>query len=257
MASRMNVSFLQELLNSIAEQGRHLLPRSLGGSGREDDITELALALVSNRGEASGVAIARELLRRYRAARHDRAGRLPRFLARTMQPDAGEAARAAQALPIADPTPASMAALQRAVESPRLEFFRRLNLAPGATAADRRHAPRPDRCQRSIAARRRQRPPPSAHVLVQSRLPGPAPHRLANAGNDPRQDHRLRGGARDPGLGRSAPPPRSGRPALLCLLPSLPCRRAAHLRGGGPDGRHPGIDRVGAAGSAQERWIGG
>ncbi len=38
MANRMNVSFLQELLNSIAEQGRHLLPRSLRGPGREDDI---------------------------------------------------------------------------------------------------------------------------------------------------------------------------------------------------------------------------
>ena len=133
MASRMNVSFLQELLNSIAEQGRHLLPRSLGGSGREDDITELTLALVSNRGEASGVAIARELLRRYRML--DMAGRIDflGFLARTMQPDAGEAARVAQ-LYLSQPDPASMAALQRAVESPRLEFFRRLNLAPGATA---------------------------------------------------------------------------------------------------------------------------
>jgi malonyl-CoA decarboxylase len=129
----MNVSFLQELLNSIAEQGRHLLPRSLGGGGREDDITELALALVSNRGEASGVAIARELLSRYRML--DMPGRIEflRFLARTMQPDAGEVARMAQHY-LSEPDAGSMAALQRAVESPRLEFFRRLNLAPGATA---------------------------------------------------------------------------------------------------------------------------
>ena len=62
----MNVSFLQELLNTIAEQGRQLLPRSLGGADRKDDITELADALVSVRGEASGVAIAREILNRYR-----------------------------------------------------------------------------------------------------------------------------------------------------------------------------------------------
>jgi malonyl-CoA decarboxylase len=133
MASRMNVSFLQELLNSIAEQGRHLLPRSLGGSGREDDITQLATALVSNRGEASGVAIARELLGRYR--RLDAEDRLAflRFLARTMQPDASEVASAAQSY-LSGPGTQSIAALQRAVESPRLEFFRRLNLAPGATA---------------------------------------------------------------------------------------------------------------------------
>jgi malonyl-CoA decarboxylase len=129
----MNVSFLQELLNSVAEQGRHLLPRSFGGSSREDDITQLAAALVSSRGEASGVAMAREILQRYRVlSAEDRIGFL-KFLARTMQPDAGEVTRAAKAFVEASST-TSMRALQRAVESPRLEFFRRLNLAPGATA---------------------------------------------------------------------------------------------------------------------------
>jgi malonyl-CoA decarboxylase len=129
----MNVSFLQELLNSVAEQGRQLLPRSLGGSGREDDITELASALVSSRGEASGVAIAREILQQYRTLPPE--GRLDflRFLARTMQPDAEEVARAAKAF-LDGASTQSIRALQRAVESPRLEFFRRLNLAPGATA---------------------------------------------------------------------------------------------------------------------------
>ena len=50
-----------------------------------------------------------------------------------MQPDADAVARAAQAY-LASPDPAAVAALQQAVESPRHEFFRRLNLAPGATA---------------------------------------------------------------------------------------------------------------------------
>jgi malonyl-CoA decarboxylase len=129
----MNVSFLQELLNSVAEQGRQLLPRSLRGPGREDGITELASALSSNRGEASGVAIASELLRRYRGLGPD--GRLGflKFLSRTMQPDPAEVARAAKAY-LSGPETTRLRALQRAVESPRLEFFRRLNLAPGATA---------------------------------------------------------------------------------------------------------------------------
>jgi malonyl-CoA decarboxylase len=129
----MNVSFLQELLTSVAEQGRQLLPRSLRGPGRQDDIAELANALGSNRGEASGVAIASELLRRYRglspAARLD----FLKFLARTMQPDPAEVARAAKAY-LSGPETNTLRALQRAVESPRIEFFRRLNLAPGATA---------------------------------------------------------------------------------------------------------------------------
>jgi malonyl-CoA decarboxylase len=133
MPTRMNVSFLQELLNSVAEQGRNLLPRSLGGVGREDDITELASALVSSRGEASGVAIAREILQRYRGLSPEERLDFLRFLARTMQPDPAEVSRVVKAYQD-DPGPAAMRALQRAVESPRLEFFRRLNLAPGATA---------------------------------------------------------------------------------------------------------------------------
>jgi malonyl-CoA decarboxylase len=128
----LNVSFLQELLSSVAEQGRSLLPKSLFGFDAGEDVEELSRALVSGRGEASGVAIARELLDRY--ARLDDAARLTffRFLATQMQPDPGRVAAAAQAH-LDDPTPASLAALQKALESPRTEFFRRLNLAPGAT----------------------------------------------------------------------------------------------------------------------------
>ena len=59
----MNVSFLQELLNTISEQGRQLLPWGLGG---QEDIVALSRTLVSNRGEASGVAIARQILEVYR-----------------------------------------------------------------------------------------------------------------------------------------------------------------------------------------------
>ena len=129
----MNVSFLQELLNSVAEQGRQLLPRSLRGPGREDDITELARALSSNRGEASGVAIARELLRRYRSLDPEARLDFLKYLSRTMEPDAAEVARAAKAY-LSGAQTTTLRALQRAVESPRLEFFRRLNLAPGATA---------------------------------------------------------------------------------------------------------------------------
>jgi len=52
----VNVSFLQELLSTIADQGRALLPRSLFGAGAEADVEELARVLISGRGEASGVA---------------------------------------------------------------------------------------------------------------------------------------------------------------------------------------------------------
>jgi len=127
----VNVSFLQELLNSVAERGRQLLPASL--RGEKDDIEELVLALVSGRGEASGVAIARHILDTYRRLGEADRRAFFAFLASNLKPDGDVLRRAAEAF-LAAPGDASLMQLQEAVESPRQEFFRRLNLAPGATA---------------------------------------------------------------------------------------------------------------------------
>ena len=127
----MNVSFLQELLGSVAEQGRALLPRSMFRADVGDGVEEFARALLSGRGEASGVAIARELLDRY--ARLDAPGRLRffRLLASEMQPDATAVSETARTY-LDAPSAANLAKLQKVLESPRIEFFRRLHLAPGA-----------------------------------------------------------------------------------------------------------------------------
>lgn len=129
----LNVAFLQELLSSVAEQGRALLPSALFGAGAEEDIEALARALISGRGEASGVAIARELLDRYAQLGADDHARFFRFLATELRADQERVAAAAQGF-LEDPSDAGLARLQKALDSPRLEFFRRLNLAPGATA---------------------------------------------------------------------------------------------------------------------------
>jgi len=128
----VNVSFFQELLNTVAEQGRQLLPWALGGAS--DDIVELSKALVSSRGEASGVAIARQILNCYRRLDSNGRRQFFEFLSEEMQPEPAEVADAARAY-LKTPTPGALQRLQAAVESPRQEFFRRLNLAPGATAA--------------------------------------------------------------------------------------------------------------------------
>ena len=130
----MNVSFLQELLATIAEQGRQYIPAALVGAGRRGDILALADALLSGQGEASGVALARAILNKYAGLdAEDRLG-FVRYLADHLQPDAETIAKAATSY-IAAPGEQTLSALQRAVESPRQEFFRRLNLAPGGTAA--------------------------------------------------------------------------------------------------------------------------
>ncbi|PPC80969.1 MAG: MCD, Malonyl-CoA decarboxylase MCD, partial [Hyphomicrobium sp.] len=120
-------------MNTVAEQSRALLPKALFGPGEEESLDVLARALMSGRGEASGVAIARQLLNELRKASADERRGFYRYLADELQPNAAEVARAAEAY-LSTPSEATLTQLQKISESPRREFFRRLNLAPGATA---------------------------------------------------------------------------------------------------------------------------
>ena len=128
----MNVSFFQELLNSIAERGRLLLDRSHDGAV-DGALKELAGALLSGRGEASGVALAGEILSIYRRAENSEKIEFFRFLLDDLAPNQEKIAAAAQAY-LVEVTSQTLTGLEAAVVSPRQEFFRRLNLAPGATA---------------------------------------------------------------------------------------------------------------------------
>jgi malonyl-CoA decarboxylase len=131
-------SFLNDLLQSLAGQGRDLVARAFGSSMaeavREQPLDDLVAALLAGRGEASSVAIASEIMRRY--ARLDREGRIG-FL-RSLESRYGanpEAVRDAFRRFEAEPGSAALRALNAAVEPPRQEVIRRLNLAPGNTLA--------------------------------------------------------------------------------------------------------------------------
>ncbi|HEY7645255.1 MAG TPA: malonyl-CoA decarboxylase N-terminal domain-containing protein, partial [Hyphomicrobiales bacterium] len=129
----MNVSFFGELLTAISERGRQLFDLSGIVSGQGETIETLAQALLSGRGEASGVALARQILTRYDALDDAARHQFFRFLADSFTPDADRLSSAARAY-LQTPGPETVKRLTQAVESPRLEFLRRLNLAPGATA---------------------------------------------------------------------------------------------------------------------------
>ena len=99
-----------------------------------DQAKQLASALLSERGEASGAFMARELhevLRGLGAA--DRLG-FQRYLATAFRPDAGVLSAAAQRY-LADGTAETAAALAQAADPPRQELLRRMNMAPGGTGA--------------------------------------------------------------------------------------------------------------------------
>jgi len=94
----------------------------------------LCHALLSERGEASGAALAREALAAYRMLSGPALAAFFDVLAEEFSPDPGAVGEAADAYR-RDPSPANLIQLQYAVEAPRQELFRRLNLASGGTPA--------------------------------------------------------------------------------------------------------------------------
>ncbi len=133
-----NVSFFGDLLGTISERGRALLDlgrdRKPAGAARAAGLVELCERLLSGRGEASGVALAQEILTRYRTLKTGERIAFFEALAATFGTDRARLERAL-AEHARHPGDASIAALHAASEPRRQELVRRLNLAPGATAA--------------------------------------------------------------------------------------------------------------------------
>jgi malonyl-CoA decarboxylase len=131
----MNTSFFGELLQSISERGRALLDRGRRGglSARSESLVELCEDLLSGRGEASGVALAREILGRY--AELTTGPRVAFFEALAAR-FGTDPARMEQTIAAwrERPTDETAAQVHTASEPRRQELFRRLNLAPGGTA---------------------------------------------------------------------------------------------------------------------------
>src|SRR3954466_3904451 len=130
----MSNDFFSGLLASISERGRTLLRRAGPSDAKQEasDLIELCEALLSGAGEASGTAIAREVLDRYHDL--DQAGRISFFetLARSYGPDQEKLQRAIEAWR-ARPTGDGASDLHFASEPRRQDLFRRLNRAPGGT----------------------------------------------------------------------------------------------------------------------------
>jgi malonyl-CoA decarboxylase len=93
----------------------------------------LCHALLSERGEVSGAALAREALAAYDALPANAFKPFIDLLAAEFSPAPAPIASAAAAY-ARDASPRNLIALQHAVEPPRQEMMRRLNMAPGGTA---------------------------------------------------------------------------------------------------------------------------
>ncbi len=127
-------AWLDRLWSSTADRGRpfaNVPPASVPPLERA---RQLAQALVSERGEASGAAIARELQDAIQLLSPDDRAAFFEFVAAHFQPDP-TALRAAAESYVAEPTADGATLLSRAAEPPRQELLRRMNMSPGGTAA--------------------------------------------------------------------------------------------------------------------------
>lgn len=128
------LSLFQELLATISERGLALLGPAPEAVRDLDGLLEQCDTLLSNRGEASGVAYARRVLAGFAGLDPEQRLGFYRALATRYQPDL-EAVKTAAADYTESQSPGRLRRLLQAVEPPRQELFRRLNLAPGGTAA--------------------------------------------------------------------------------------------------------------------------
>ena len=128
-------TFFQDLLASVTGRGRGVSDLWRGsGPQTHEPIVALSEALISNRGEASGMALAREIVGRYGALPLDERRAYLIALAARFGIAAEPVEAAVKAYRDA-PTPETARTLHEAAEPQRQELFRRLNMAPGGTRA--------------------------------------------------------------------------------------------------------------------------
>jgi malonyl-CoA decarboxylase len=119
------VSFLRKLIGGGARGGI---------DKRTDELVSLCNALLAESGEYASTALAREALAAYQQLDERCREEFFGLLGRDYGPPVETVSRAAAAYQV-EPTHENLLRLQQAVDSPRQELFRRINMAPGGTAA--------------------------------------------------------------------------------------------------------------------------
>lgn len=130
----MNGSFFGDMLQTISERGRRLLsfPNRPPLSGAED-LEKACETLLSRRGEASGMALARDILERWSQSDDEDRRAFTRMLLERFGADQQRLGAAIDAYR-AEKSPLALRELHEAAEPRRQELIRRLNLAPNGIA---------------------------------------------------------------------------------------------------------------------------
>jgi len=128
----MKQGWLERMLEAVADRGRELLKLEPGSRAARDPAA-LCRQLLSGRGEASAIALARAVLQLYAGFDDDQRLAFFRMLLTDFGPDL-ERMQAAMERYSRTQDQDDLVRLNQAVEPPRQELFRRLNTAPNGTA---------------------------------------------------------------------------------------------------------------------------
>lgn len=129
-------SFFSDMLQSITDRGRRFLSLGPARDGEVDAVVTmeaLCETLLSSQGEASGMALAKNILDRWQGLDPDKRRDFMAVLLSRFGPDIERLERAIDAYR-ADPHPKALLELSEAAEPRRQELIRRLNLAPNGIA---------------------------------------------------------------------------------------------------------------------------
>jgi malonyl-CoA decarboxylase len=125
--------FAKNIIESVADAGEKFLDLRRRGTTSQDLIT-LCEDLISHRGAASGIALAREVVNRYRSLDRDEKRAFFLQLSRQIRPEMEEIQRAAAEF-AQTPDERTLRDLSAAMTSNRRKLFSRMNMAPNGTAA--------------------------------------------------------------------------------------------------------------------------
>ena len=129
----MKSFWLKRVKDSVADRGRELLGlRETSKSATNIEV--LCLALLSEKGEASGTALAREVVNHYQAMTNEEQIEFFEMLNTRFAANEDAIINAADQYK-ASRSPADYIALSKAIEPPRQRLFRRINIAPDGTEA--------------------------------------------------------------------------------------------------------------------------
>ena len=123
-----------EHVTAVAERGRAMLGRGSTGSHGVASLAATCDRLIARRGEASGLALATEVVRTLERMSNAETAEFLEVLAGSFSPPS-DAVAAAVARWRSEPTDDAVMALAIATEAPRQELFRRLNMVGGGAAA--------------------------------------------------------------------------------------------------------------------------